>query len=341
MSQFRQNPLTGQWVSIAPNRAERPLEFESGDSSGGVCPFCEGQESGTPPESLALRNSRDGANGPGWKVRIVPNRYPFVSPVAGVIPAFSDSLFQIRPSDGIQEVIIESPKHLSGVTDLSTSEWADVLSVYRQRLGQLQADGRWQYALLFKNSGEAAGASLSHIHSQLIALPTVPAAVENMLTRFREHFQKNGSSILTDLIDRECAAGERLVYESEHFVVICPFASRSPYELQIIPRRQAANFSEVADPLLEELAALLRNLIGRLEKVYESLAFNWLFHTCPFDTISQDYYHWHVEVVPRVTKTAGYEWATGYAVNTVSPESAAHHLRCLGGSAGEDLPEKR
>ena len=343
MSQFRQNPLTGQWVSIAPQRARRPLDYEPNqETSQRTCPFCQGQEESTPEESLAIRSADSRANGPGWKVRVVANRYPFVTPeLDNEDESAASALFPIRPGEGLQEVIIESPRHVSDVTQLSVSEWSDVLLVYRTRLRQLRDDGRWKYVLIFKNSGEAAGASLSHIHSQLIALPSTPADVEAMNDRLRLHFDQHGRSLLADVVEQEIAAGQRVIHESEHFVALCPFASRQPYEMQVIPKRHSANFDEIADAALSELAALLRDLIARLEKLFQPLAFNWLIRTCPFDTISKEHYHWHVEIVPRVTKTAGYEWATGYAVNIVSPETAAQQLQGLGTAVLGSRSEKR
>ena len=253
MSQFRQNPLTGQWVSIAPQRADRPVDVQHnlGEEAEPTCPFCEGNEESTPAESLVLRGGESLSNGPGWKVRVVPNRYPFVEAVtdtAGTTPP--DEFFTAHSSEGVQEVIIESPRHATEVTQLSTAEWTDVLGVYRTRLKQLHNDGRWKYVLLFKNSGEAAGASLSHIHSQLVALPTTPDIIDAMSKRFQQHFQRHGRSLLTDLVNREIVEGARVVDEGEHFVALCPFASRQPYEIHVIPKRQAASFAEVADTAL-------------------------------------------------------------------------------------------
>ena len=345
MSQFRQNPLTGQWVSIAPRRAERPMDYaESLDGSPAeVCPFCEGNERDTPLETLALRSADAPPNGPGWQVRVVTNRYPFVSVdhTDDEANLAGDDLFATRSGAGLQEVIIESPQHLTEVTQLSATEWTDVLGVYRQRLEQIQADGRWKYALLFKNSGEQGGASLAHLHSQLVALPTVPAQVAAMWDRFRAHYEQYGRTLLVDIIQRELAAGERVVSEGEHFVALCPFASRQPYEMLVLPKRAIGNFAEATDMELPALAALLRDLIERLGKVYADVAFNWHFHSSPFDTISPEHYHWHVEIVPRVTKTAGYEWATGNAVNIVSPETAAEHLRQLATPGAGGTAQKR
>ena len=330
MSQFRQNPITGQWVSIAPKRAERPSDFADASlpDAQASCPFCEGNEQGTPEEVLALRPAGSSENGPGWTVRVVTNKYPFVANTGGnAAPQTASDLLPQLPGVGVQEVIIESPRHVTRMTDLTPDEVRRALGVYRQRLRQLRESEEWAYALLFKNSGAAAGASLEHIHSQLIALPFVPPAVQQSVRRQREYFGQTGRYLISDMILRELNDRERVVCQSEHFVVLCPFASRQPYEMLVIPRFRAANFCEIADDALTELAALLRRLTALLESALEPLAFNWMFNTSPFDTISSDHYHWHVEIVPRVTNTAGYEWATGNAVNIVSPEAAAARLR--------------
>ncbi len=330
MPEFRQDPTSGQWVSIARARAERPVELSETAAGGSVeaCPFCEGHERETPGEVLAIRTDGSAADGPGWRVRVVANKYPFLEPTAAAPDAMSgDALFPARLADGLHEVIIESPRHVSRITEISDGEMADVLDVYRRRLGQLRRDGRWRYGLIFKNSGAEAGASLAHLHSQTVALPQTPARVREKLSRSAAYHAKRGGTIWSDMIQRECASGERLVSQTERFVALCPFASHTAYQLLVLPKVPAAHFSALTDDALPELAALLRELIARLETLFHPLAFNWLIHTCPFDSMPAEHYQWHVEVVPRVTKTAGYEWATGHAVNAVGPEEAAKRLR--------------
>lgn len=330
MPEFRQDPTSGQWVSIASARAERPVEL-SEEAAGGLvdaCPFCEGHERETPGEVLAIRPAGSAADGPGWRVRVVANKYPFIEPIAAAPNATSgDELLPAMPADGLHEVVIESPHHVSRITEISDGEMGDVLDVYRRRLGQLRCDRRWRYGLVFKNSGAEAGASLAHLHSQLVALSQTPARVRDKLSRSASYYAKHGRTIWSDMIARECEARERLVSQTERFVALCPFASHTAYQLLVVPKAPAAHFSELADDALPELAALLRELIARLESLFNPLAFNWLIHTAPFDSMPAEHYQWHVEIVPRVTKTAGYEWATGHAVNAVPPEEAAQRLR--------------
>jgi len=341
MPHFRQDPITGQWVSVAPERARRPLDFEDALSSAsqGDCPFCEGCEDQTPEEVLALRPGGGPANSPGWKVRVVANKYPFVAGEASAPTgtARGDDFFGTAAAAGVHEVIIESPQHLSRVTELSARQLAAVLAVYRDRLRQLRDEGRCPYALIFKNAGRAAGASLEHVHSQLVTLPMVPQRVLDAIGRAEGFYERTGRSLWEELLQRERASGERVVVETERFIAVCPFASRQPYELRVFPRRWSAHFSELADDALPELSALLRSLVARLETVVAPLAFNWMIHTCPFDRKSDQHYYWQIEVVPRVTPTAGYEWASGYAVNVVRPEDAAQRLRDSDCGTGGDM----
>lgn len=330
MPQFRQDPITGQWVSIAPQRARRPSDVQDAaqGSAERNCPFCQGREDQTPEEIFALRTPTSAANAPGWRVRVVANKYPFLAESSADPCGLADeSFFPCRAAAGVHEVIIESPRHVTSVSELSVAELTDVLAVYRERLRALRRTGRWRYALLFKNSGAAAGASLAHLHSQLVALPDIPERIVNLLARSQKRFDQSGESLWGEMLRRELAAGERLVARTDCFVALCPFASRQPYEMLLLPAERAAHFSDLSDEALPELATLLRTLIQRLESALAPLAFNWMINTCPFDTIAQRHYHWHVEVVPRVTLAAGYEWASGYAVNAVPPEVAARRLR--------------
>mgnify|MGYP002624017015 CR=1 FL=1 len=336
MAQFRQNPITDQWVSVAPERAARPIDYLSEDGHAAkqaVCPFCAGHEDQTPREILALPSQQQKSETAcPWRVRVVENKYPFVVPrrMEESEDEQPDAMFPSREGRGVHEVVIESPQHYTRVTQLTDDELAGVLWVYRERLRQLQDSGDWSYALAFKNSGEAAGASMEHVHSQIVALPLIPERIANICQRSERFHRQHGHTLWADMIVKERSDGSRVVVETDRFVALCPFAPRQPYELLIAPKQAATHFTKVADDALSELAALLHSLIARLEIAIDPLAFNWMINTGPFDTFSPEYYHWHVEIVPRVTKTAAYEWTTGLAVCSTPPEEAARHLRQLG-----------
>jgi UDPglucose--hexose-1-phosphate uridylyltransferase len=330
MLEHRQDPLTGRWVSIAAARGERPDDFGMVEprERPGPCPFCEGHEQETPHELLAVRPAASGVDTPGWQVRVIANKYPAFTADAKASPG--DEFYRCDPAAGLHEVIVESPQHLTRVSQLNHDQLATVVRVYCERLRTIGATGRWRYALLFKNSGAAAGASLAHVHSQLIALAHVPAAVANKVARAQAYFAQHRRTIWQAMIEREQADGRRIVTANEHFLAICPYASAAPYELLVLPRRGVCHFAQVSDEEIFALAALLRDLSLRLESKVPAVAYNWLIHTSPFDSTGGEHYHWHVEIVPRLTRTAGYEWATGNAINPVPPEKAAAELRSGG-----------
>lgn len=330
MLELRLDPLTGRWVSIAAARGERPDDFAAADlpEHPGPCPFCEGHEGETPHEVLAVRTSASHEDSPGWRVRVIANKFPaFLASAPATLAG--DDFYARQPAAGLHEVIVESPQHDTHLTQLSPDQLAAAVRVYRDRLQAIAADGRWRYAIVFKNSGGAAGASLAHVHSQLIALPLVPEAIQSKLERSRVFFAQHGRTIWRELIDREEADGRRVVAANDDLLAFCPYASSAPYEVLVLPKRNAGDFAQLSDAMAEKLSAMLLDLIARLERKVRGVAYNWLIHTAPFDSTDSEHYHWHLEIVPRLTRTAGYEWATGYAINPLPPEKAAAELRSV------------
>lgn len=303
---------------MAPNRADRPqqhAEPEAAPENPADCPFCEGAEHETPGEVLAVRNDDSPRDAPGWQVRVVPNKYP------ALIDAPQGS------TGGLHEVIIESPRHETRMSRLPVPQWMAVLAVYRQRLAAVRQAGRYPYAQIFKNAGLAAGATLEHVHSQLLALPVVPPQVQRELDAAQAHWASSGRCIYCELIERELVAGERVIQATNDWIALAPYASRVPYESWILPRWHGADFDLLADRELPALAATLRDVTTLLERSLRPPAYNWLIHTSPFDTSASDHYHWHIEILPRVTHLAGFEWASGCYLNVVTPEQAAATLR--------------
>jgi len=338
MSEFRQDPLSRRWVIIGGERGGRPNEFvEAATRATDIsCPFCAGHEAETPP-AIASYSS----NGKGkWLVRVVPNKYPAVTPeapsVVGTlsVPLNSNGTGTVpitsAPGFGSHEVIIESPRHVASLSDLTEAEAQAVFVAYRDRLLKLKAEGPYRYVQIFKNVGPAAGASLEHVHSQLVALPGVPEVIEQELRSTGEFFQQQKRSLLLDMLERELGAGERIVRETEHFVAFCPYASRFGYEVWIAPRRHQPRYEDVAAGELGELSGLARDIIGRIERAAGQASYNYFLHTQPFDMPAYDHYHWHIEIIPRLTKVAGFEWGTGCFINPYPPEAAAEHLRSPG-----------
>ncbi len=332
MSEFRKDPLSDHWVIIAPNRAQRPEQFEGPSSRTRPerCPFCRGHEEDTPEQSAAYAISGKLITEGPWQVRVIPNRYPAVEDVREARPSVND-FYETRHGVGVHEVIIECPDHLTTISRLDDQQAALVFRAYRDRMAHWRGDPRLAYAQIFKNSGAAAGASLEHAHSQLIATPVVPTQMQSELTRSLEYFQQHDRCVFCAMLQRELATRIRVVTESENFVAFCPFASQFPYETWVLPRHHSSHFEFTKDGELRELAVVIKTLVERVEHLLNDPGFNYLIHSAPFDSTRLKHYHWHLEMIPRVSKTAGFEWGAGDYINMVTPEQAAATLRSAEG----------
>jgi UDPglucose--hexose-1-phosphate uridylyltransferase len=345
MPEYRQDPLTGRMVIVAEERAARPHQFDIAERPfQGVCPFCEGNESYTPSEITAFRSPDSEPNSPGWRVRVVPNKYPAV--VTGeVTKDFYSRLVADGRADGIgmHEVIIDTPRHVLSVADLTPTEVADMLAMYRLRIQTIRADSRWEFVQIFKNVGAAAGASLPHSHSQLVAMPFMPYSLFSTLQRAAHFYDHDKRCLWCERIESEKQACERIVEETEHFIVLCPYVSRFAGEIEIYPKHHESGFDQVDVSLLPELAELFRRTVIRLEKAVfwmkDSLAYNIVLNTQSFRPVIKktifprkereisSFFHWHFSILPSLARAAGFEWGTGLHINPISPEKAAQHLR--------------
>jgi UDPglucose--hexose-1-phosphate uridylyltransferase len=332
MPELRKDPIVGRWVIIAHERGQRPHDFEGEPQRqvrAGDCPFCEGHEDQTPPEVMAYRSRGSTENGPGWRVRVVPNKFPALASGA-TLSKRGDGIYDRMTGVGVHEVIIESPQHLVSLAEMPEEAVREVLWVYRDRLIELKRDNRLVHGILFKNVGEAAGASLEHTHSQLIVTPIVPISVLEEMTGALEFFNYRGRCIYCDMVNQEVETARRVVLETDHFLAFCPYASRFPFETWVVPKVHSSHFENVAKIAVDDLAVVLRRAIGLLESALERPPYNYIVHTAPFDRGEMPHYHWHIEVIPRLTKVAGFEWGTGFYINPMPPEEAAERLRaCL------------
>jgi UDPglucose--hexose-1-phosphate uridylyltransferase len=326
--QLRKDPVVDRWVLVAPERAAKPTELEDPGhlAHHAACPFCAGHERETPHELLALRDPGTPIDAPGWRVRVVPNRFPAVRRDAGPVSG-SDPLFTLQPGYGAHEVVIECPQHEPSLAALPEGQVRDLFAVYRDRLAALRADPRLAYVQVFKNHGVGAGASVEHAHSQILALPRVPRLVQDELDGAAAYHRAHGRCLFCDLLGRELAAGERVVLAGEHCVAFCAFAGRFPYETWVLPRRHAAHYDGLTAAELADLAAVMRTLLRRLAAVEREPAYNSVLHTAPITAAELPHYHWHWELLPRLTGIAGYELASGYFLNPLPPEEAAARLR--------------
>jgi UDPglucose--hexose-1-phosphate uridylyltransferase len=327
--ELRKDPITGRWVIIATDRAKRPTDFvrEKVEIRGsGFCPFCSGNESKTPPEILAYRKDGSQRDMPGWSLRVVANKFPALG-IEGTLNRQGEGLYDKMNGIGAHEVIIETPDHSLTLASMPARAVEDVLWAFRDRILDLKKDRRFKYILIFKNHGEAAGASLEHTHSQLIALPVVPKRVREEVDSAKEYYNFKERCIFCDIIRQEVEDTVRLIAENQAFMALAPYAPRFPFEMWIVPKVHQSAFEESQKYEFEQLAVMLKDMLTRLDKVLDSPAYNYIIHTSPIPEASNDYYHWHLEIMPKLTKVAGFEWGTGFYINPTPPEESAKFLR--------------
>lgn len=330
MPELRKDPVVGRWVIICTDRGKRPTDFviQKSAHQDNDCPFCSGNEGRTPPEVLSVRHNGSAPNSPGWKVRVVPNKFPALQ-VEGELDRRGEGLFDKMNGIGAHEVIIETTRHDAELSVLSEEEVAGVLGAYRARIADLKGDPRFKYILVFKNHGEAAGATLRHPHTQLIATPIIPKRVAEELKGARNHYEMKERCIYCDILQQELADNRRLVAVDDHHVVLEPFAPRFPYETWILPRRHNSAFESLNDEGLFHLARMLKETLTRLNQALDHPPYNFVVHTAPCNDPFLLYYHWHIEIMPKLTRVAGFEWGSGFYINPTAPEDAARDLRSV------------
>jgi len=288
----------------------------------------------TPPEIAAVRTAGSAANQPGWQVRVVPDRNPVLR-IEGELARSGVGIHDMVTGIGANEVVIESPEHVTNFADLGEAQVELVLRTWQERLADLYRDKRFRYVLVFKDHGTLAGSSsIEHVHSQVIALPATPRRVKDQLAGARSYYEYKERCIYCDILQDELANGSRILETTAHFAVFAPYASRLPYELRVCPRRHAFSYAEASGEELSDLAPVLRRTIGRLYRALADPPFNVVLHTAPnllpqrgyWQTVREDY-HWFIEIIPRVKRTDGFEWGSGFFINPVAPERAVEKLR--------------
>jgi UDPglucose--hexose-1-phosphate uridylyltransferase len=330
MPELRKDPIVGRWVIIAPERITRPHTVSHAPqlATDSYDPLLAGNEDATPPEILAYREPGSRSNGPGWRVRVIPNKFPALR-VEGDLQKRGDGIYDMMNGVGAHEVIVECPQRETNMSRLPVGAIREVLWAYRDRLVDLKRDSRLVHGLIFKNKGAAAGASLDHSHSQLIVNPIVPIAIRDELSGTEAFYRYRGRNIFSDMIQQELATEDRVVIDSPGFLVICPFASRFPFETWIIPKQHSSHFENVTRQGIEELGTILKQTLRKHELALDDPAYNYVIHTAPFDVQDLPYYSWHIEIYPRITGVAGFEWGSGFYINSVAPEEAARALRAI------------
>jgi UDPglucose--hexose-1-phosphate uridylyltransferase len=339
MSELRKDLVSGRWVIIATERSKRPDDFRPAAGSARpeephqFCPFCAGSENKTPPEVYALRPDGSPPDGPGWRVRVVPNKFPALSPGAPP-PKLVQGINQWMEGVGVHEVVIENPDHRLELGDLPVEHVRDILAVFQARIRAIEKEKQYQYVQVFKNKGREAGASLSHPHSQVVATPIVPKRTKEEIYGAANMFRSLQECVFCRMLNQEKEEAKRVVLDNGRFVVLTPFASRFPFEMAVYPVRHAHLFSSLGASELAELAAVLKETLSRLKATLADPPFNLMFHQAPNPALSskawpdmEKTYHWHIEIFPVLTKVAGFEYGTGFYINPVSPETAAEALR--------------
>jgi len=319
-------------VIIATDRAKRPVDFarETALPVGGrFCPFCPGNESKTPPEVLAYR-SHGGPNKAGWTVRVIPNKFPALR-VEGDLNRQGEGLYDKMTGVGAHEVLIETPDHMATFSNMEEKRIEDMFWALRERILDLKKDRRLRYIMFFKNHGEGAGATLEHTHSQLIALPVVPKRVSEEMEGARKYFDYKERCVYCDMVRQDAESGVRLVQQTDHFVAMCPYAPRFPFETWVIPKAHHSHIESMSTHVIQNLASVLRSTIQRVDKALENPPYNFVVHTAPVQDNSVEHYHWHIEIIPKLTRVAGFEWGSGFYINPTPPEESARFLRDAGG----------
>ena len=332
MPELRKDPIIDRWVIISSERGQRPVFLaDPADTpkAGAICPLCPGNEAMTPPEVYTIRPHGifSPPDSPNWLLRVVPNKFPALR-IEGDLNKQGIGLYDKMNGVGAHEVIIETPIHTQTLTSMDVPSVQNVFIAYRERTFDLLKDKRFKFIMIFKNQGAAAGASLPHSHSQLIALPIIPKRLSEEITGSLNYFKYRDRCIFCDIISQELEEQKRIVYENDKFLAISPFASRFPFETWILPKIHEDSFLYTKNnDNYHSIAEIVSVVLKRLEKTLNSPPYNYMIHTSPQELLNSPYYHWHIEIIPRLTKTAGFEWGTGFYINPTSPEQATAFLQ--------------
>ena len=330
MPELRKDPVIGRWVIISTERALRPhdykVEEEKKETDLSKCPFEPGNEKMTPPEIMAYRKPGTKKDEKGWWVRVVPNKYPALR-IEGELNKRGVGMYDMMNGIGAHEVVIETPNHFEEMHKMPEKQIEEVLWAWRDRMLDLRRDKRFKYILIFKNKGSQAGASLEHPHSQIIALPIVPVRVKEELHGSKLYYDYKDRCVFCDILNQELGERERLVEENGEFVSFVPFAPRFPFEIWILPKKHSCDYTEITRAGVSSLSRVLKRTLQRLTLALNDPPYNLIIHTSPTDELNLPYYHWHIEIMPRITKVAGFEWGTGFYINPTKPEDAAMYLR--------------
>lgn len=340
MPELRRDPVIGRWVIISTERAKRPDQFGSEAEKeelapGEKCPFCEGNESMTPPEIYALRKPGSKPNTPGWEVRVIPSITPLLQ-IEGDLGRHGHGMYDLMNARGAHEILIMTSKH--AIDPANEKEiYTKTTNVMLDRIQDLEKDQRIKYVLVFRNYGKAAGGGhIKHPRLQLIGTPVNLKRVKEELAGAKAYYGYKERCIFCDIIKQELLMGKRIVAETKNFIAIAPFASRFPFETWFLPKRHSCDFYKMKREDVPDYSELLRLTLGKMRKTIGDFPYNLVLHTAPFrrdagksgywETIENDY-HWHFELLPILTRVAGFEWGSGFYINPLPPEDACKAVK--------------
>ncbi|MBI5101048.1 MAG: galactose-1-phosphate uridylyltransferase [Nitrospirae bacterium] len=333
-NELRKDPLLGRWVAVL-NRSRTPAEYvlPQPESSETSCILCRGREGEAPKEIMSIKSTCAGASDKDWATRVVPNVDPIFH-IEGELGRRGDGMYDKMNSIGANEIIIESPHHNVPPEELGLEQMTKVIITYRERMADLEKDPRMRYTLIYKNSGSDAGAVYSHPISHLASTPVIPKRVKEELDGAKQYFAYKERCIFCDIVSEELRAGSRVSLETKNFLAFCPYASKFPFEVWIMPKNHSCAFQDISPDETEDFALILSSILKKMRKLFSGVSFNYFIHSVPnrmprkdhWHTLGEDY-HWHLEMMPRFLKTSGFEWGSGFYILPTSPEAASKYLR--------------
>ncbi|MBI4295050.1 MAG: galactose-1-phosphate uridylyltransferase [Chloroflexi bacterium] len=334
MSELRQDPTTKDWAIISTERSKRPHQFApDGQLEAEIpafdekCPFCPGNEAQTPPEIMRI-SSTEGSDSAPWQVRVVPNKFSALSLGRGTITRrLSGELFLSLDGMGVHEVIVETSRHNARLCLMEVPEVERLLSAYRSRYNALKTHPYIRFIIIFRNYGVRAGTSLEHPHSQLVGTPVAPPYIRRKFQVATSYYDDMGRCLYCHVFRDERDTGDRIVLETDEFLVFHPFASRYPFETWIAPKKHCSSFGLITESQLSELAWVLKRYLSKMHSLLKAPHYNLMVNTSPTENEENPYYDWHIIIIPRLTMIAGFEIGTGISINTALPEETARFLR--------------
>ncbi|GAB4296991.1 MAG: galactose-1-phosphate uridylyltransferase [Myxococcota bacterium] len=332
--ELRTDVITGRSVYMETDERamKRSSDYEGGLSQSGnpFCPFCEGNESETPPEIYAKRLEGSERDGKGWSIRVVPNKYPVLTPEFGEESRGGEGIYKRIGGFGAHEVIIDVARHERSAGNLSETELFDLLATFRLRINELKKEPRLKYVLIFKNQGKWAGATVEHIHTQLVALPIVPQAIKEELSAAERFYGERSKCVYCERLGKELKRSVRLVAKNADFALFAPYVSRTPFELVVTPLKHSECFEASSDKELEALAEIMGEALSKVKGLLGDPSLNMVLLNSPLHEPTGDYFHWRIEIIPKILTLSALPIGGGVYFNPTPPEVAAEEFRNKG-----------